>query len=79
MKIVKCKWCGREFKRKHNRSIYCSHDCRHYAQLEQKAQHIRKKRLYYKKYHIQTFDSYKNSLGTPPVNIKEIKKYRPSL
>lgn len=40
----KCAWCGKGFNKKHNRQVYCSPQCRHYARLEQKACYQRKRR-----------------------------------
>ena len=40
----KCKWCGKPFKKTHNRQEYCSEECFRYARLEQKAIYQRKRR-----------------------------------
>lgn len=44
----KCKWCGKPFKKTHNRQEYCSEECSHYAHMEQKARYTREYRLKYK-------------------------------
>lgn len=44
--MKKCKWCGKPFKKEHNRQEYCCQKCRTYALLEQKmifARQYRKK------------------------------------
>jgi hypothetical protein len=73
-----CKWCGKEFIKKHNREMYCSHDCRHYAKLEQNSISDRKQSIYNSKYHIQTYRSYKKNLGTIPVSVEQLKAYKQS-
>lgn len=45
---MKCKYCGKEFKKTHNRQVYCCKDCRRYARMEYKAEWIRKYRRSYK-------------------------------
>ena len=40
----KCKWCGKPFKKTHNRQEYCSKECFRFARLEQKAIYQRKRR-----------------------------------
>ena len=40
----KCKWCGKPFKKTHNRQEYCSEECFRFARLEQKAIYQRKRR-----------------------------------
>lgn len=41
---TKCKWCGKEFIKNHNRQMYCSDNCREYARQEQKLQYNKKYR-----------------------------------
>jgi ribosome-binding protein aMBF1 (putative translation factor) len=50
-----CKWCGKQYKKKHNRQIYCCEKCARYAQQEQK----RRYNWNYNKHNT----NYKNSLG----------------
>lgn len=45
--MTKCKWCGNEFKKRHNRQMYCSEECRRYARLEQNAEWMRNYRREY--------------------------------
>lgn len=45
MKTIKCEWCGKPFKKKHNRQIYCTPKCNYYAQLEKTNNRVRKYRL----------------------------------
>ncbi|MEA4957563.1 MAG: hypothetical protein VB038_07540 [Methanobrevibacter sp.] len=42
--MAKCKWCGEEFEKKHNREEYCCEEHRRYARQEQKIQYNRKYR-----------------------------------
>lgn len=46
--IKKCRWCGKPFKRQHNRQVYCTRECAHNAHLEQKAEYARRYRRLYK-------------------------------
>lgn len=41
---MKCKYCGKEFKKMHNREMYCSDKCRYNALREQKATYQRNRR-----------------------------------
>ncbi len=45
--MAKCKWCGKEFNKKHNREVYCSDEHRKYARQEQNRVNFR---TYYTKY-----------------------------
>lgn len=91
IKLTKCKWCGTEFIKQHNRQVYCSEYCKKEGRLEQKRINERK---YYKQYikeeGIQTYQKYKKDLGTgslsmhpnPNINIelqlvqKEMKRLK---
>jgi hypothetical protein len=44
IKLKKCKWCGTEFIKKHNREEYCSQEHRKYARQEQKLEYNRRYR-----------------------------------
>ena len=39
-----CKWCGKPFKKYHNRQIYCCDDCKKYARQIQQRDDKRKSR-----------------------------------
>jgi len=41
---IYCKWCGKPFKKHHNRQMYCSDEHRKYALQNHKRDHVRKKR-----------------------------------
>ena len=49
---AKCKYCGKPYKKQHNRQVYCSQECRKNAKREQDRQawtrwfHKNKKKLY---------------------------------
>ena len=40
----KCKYCGKPFYKQHNKTCYCSDECRTLALKEQKAEYQRKRR-----------------------------------
>lgn len=42
--ISKCKYCGRPYIKTHHSTKYCNDKCRHYAHIEQQAEHMRNKR-----------------------------------
>ena len=50
-RISKCGWCGQSYRRRHNRQVYCSSECRTAARQEQsrtsslKYYHTHKNRL----------------------------------
>ncbi|WP_283390483.1 hypothetical protein [Methanobrevibacter woesei] len=44
---MKCKWCGKEFIKTHNRQMYCCSECSRYAHMEQKVIYARKYRKLY--------------------------------
>ena len=61
MNSKKCKWCGEEFVKKHNRQVYCCNDCSKYARQEKNRGYFRK---YYHKYKEVLPNKEKYGLGT---------------
>ena len=57
--MSRCKWCGKEFIKNHNRQMYCSPDCSKYAVMEQKAIYSRK----YRRMYVQNEGLGSSSLG----------------
>lgn len=55
---VPCKYCGKKFRKNHNREMYCSERCRQNARREQKAKYQAKRRLLIKR-NILIIDEYK--------------------
>lgn len=53
--FMKCKWCGKEFIKTHNRQVYCSSECRRYANLELTNRRVRR---YRSKYNTVKSDQY---------------------
>lgn len=41
---MKCKYCGKEFIKKHNRQMYCSKECKCKSTQDNKAKYQRKRR-----------------------------------
>lgn len=39
-----CKYCGKEFAKKHNKQLYCCKECSHKATQDNKAKYQRKRR-----------------------------------
>ncbi len=42
--MSKCKYCGKEFTKTHNREMYCCDKCRYFSRKEQRAAYQRKRR-----------------------------------
>ncbi|MBZ9569988.1 hypothetical protein KQY27_00245 [Methanobrevibacter sp. TMH8] len=61
IKLKKCKWCGKEFIKKHNREEYCSTEHRKYARQEQLRINSRK---FYHKYKDLMDEEIKWGLGS---------------
>lgn len=45
--ISYCKYCGRPFIKTHNRTVYCSNECRQYSDKEHTSKRVRR---FYKKH-----------------------------
>lgn len=74
--MTKCKWCGKEFDKKHNRQMYCNE----YCSKESRKEKVKKARLkYYNKYNkkekIQTYSQYKQELGTGSLSMHRNSNY----
>ena len=44
LKLKRCKYCGKLFKKQHNREMYCCDDCRKLAHQDQCRENMRKMR-----------------------------------
>ena len=67
-----CKWCGREYTKKHNREMYCSDECRHYARQEQNRIH---RRRYYHRYKQVMTEKQRCGLGSGFLSCNRYEDY----
>jgi hypothetical protein len=76
IKLAKCRWCGEEFIKQHNREEYCSDGHRKYARQEQNRQH---RINHYHKYKDTMHEEQKYGLGTGYLSCNRQEKYEDEL